>query len=306
MTAYLIKRFFYFALILLVAAGTVNLYWMWWENTSLLNPDVVAAVPYTYTERIPVRGVLVWEETVLTSRWQGSVAYPEPGVRRVGRGETVAVVNASSGRMAVHAETVGYFLPALDGAEGEWRYASLWHGMDPLPPSPDLVHFSAGSPVNRGAPLGKIVPQPQELRCIVYADVTPSLERDVGSGFVRVKTSLHGWAGRAPVRASRFLGSKVKLYVTLPFFTVENVLSREIRLFLETGERLGVAVPESAVLHRDGNLGVMQLEGNVVRFREIQGRPVEGHRFFVMKGLQPGNIVVTEAQKAKEGKIRLW
>ena len=306
MTAYLIKRILYFATVLSVATGTIWVYQYWWEQNALESPDVVSAAPYTHIERIPVKGVLIWEETVLVSRWDGNLSYPETGTRRVARGETVAVIGSSSGRMAVRSESVGYFVPGLDGAEGEWRYASHWPGMAPLPPSPVLSVFSPGSYVRRGGAVGKLISQPQELRCVLYADVTPSLQKDIHTGFVRVKTEAHGWPGKAAVRASRFLGTKVKLYLTLPFFPVENVASREISLFIETGEHAGVAVPESSVRYRDGKLGVFQVEGNIVKFKEIEGLPVEGHRFFVQKGLQSGNIVVLDAERAKEGKIRLW
>ncbi len=147
-----------------------------------------------------------------------------------------------------------------------------------------------------------------DLRALLRAFL-PGLARRFSctlAGVVRVKTEPHGWTARAGVRAYRFLGSKVKLYVTLPFFTVENALSRVIDLFLETGERRGVVVPESSVMHRSGKLGVWQVEGNNVGFKEIEGRPVEGRLFFVTKGLQSGNIVVLDAQRAREGKIRLW
>nr|HPR90707.1 hypothetical protein [Synergistaceae bacterium] len=231
---------------------------------------------------------------------------PEPGTRRVARGETVAVIGSSSGKMAVRSESVGYFVPGLDGAEGEWRYSFHWPGMAPLPASPAFAEFSSGVFVRRGDPVGKLISQPQELRCVLYADVTPALQKDIQTGFVRVKTEAHGWPGRAAVRASRFLGTKMKLYLTLPFFSLENVKSREIALFLETGEHVGVAVPESSVRYREGKLGVFQVEGNIVKFKEIEGLPVEGHRFFVQKGLQSGNIVVLNAERAKEGKIRLW
>ena len=306
MTAYLIKRIFYFAAVLAVATGTIWVYQYWWEQNALESPDVVSAGPYTYIERIPVKGVLIWEETVLVSRWDGNLSYPEPGTRRVARGETVAVIGSSSGKMAVRSESVGYFVPGLDGAEGEWRYSFHWPGMAPLPASPAFAEFSSGVFVRRGDPVGKLISQPQELRCVLYADVTPALQKDIQTGFVRVKTEAHGWPGRAAVRASRFLGTKMKLYLTLPFFSLENVKSREIALFLETGEHVGVAVPESSVRYREGKLGVFQVEGNIVKFKEIEGLPVEGHRFFVQKGLQSGNIVVLNAERAKEGKIRLW
>ncbi len=89
-----------------------------------------------------------------------------------------------------------------------------------------------------------------------YADLTPSLERDIKAGFVRVKTKETEWPAKAEVRVARFFESKVKLYLTLPFFPASVITSREMDLLLEAGERSGVSVPESAVLLREGRLGV--------------------------------------------------
>lgn len=306
MISRLFKRFFYFSVILVVAVGTVKIYILWWDRHNTLNPDVVTAIPYTHTDKIPARGILIWREAVVPSRWNGTVTYPFTSPQRVGKGETLAVVSTSSGKMALKAESVGYFLSAIDGAEEKWNYSAFWNGMAPLPEPPPLHFFSPGARVEKGKPLGKIILQPQELRCILYADVTPSLERDIKAGFVRIKTEELGWARRAEVRVARFHDSKVKLYLTLPFFPPSFVVSREIFLFLETGERTGIIIPESAVVLREGRLGVLQVEGNIARFQGIKGLPVEGGRFFVTEGLSPGNVVLLFAQNAKEGKIRLW
>ncbi len=303
---WLLKRFFYFTLILAVAAGTVKVYFLWWERQMLLNPEVVSAVPYTHTERIPVRGILIWRETPVISKWSGRVTYPSLEPRRVRKGEIVAVVEGPQGKMALRAEGVGYFLPALDGAEEKWSYADFWSDLAPLPRAPLLEFFPQGGPVEKGGAVGKLIPQPQELRCILYADAAPSHERDIRRGFVRLKRKDLGWPQKVDVRVFRFHGRTVKLYVTLPFFPVEAALSRELDLLLESEEKTGLSVPETAVLHREGKQGVLQVEGNVVRFQEIEGMPVEQGRFFVTSGLTPGNLVVRSAQNAREGKIRLW
>ncbi|MDI9370826.1 MAG: hypothetical protein GX181_10295 [Synergistaceae bacterium] len=306
MAKYLFKRLLYFGTILAVTALAVSLYTMWWEQSALEAPDLVTAVPYVHKERFPVKGALVWEESLVISPGDGTVSFAAPRPHRVARGETIAMVEGPSGRTAVRADTVGYFVPGLDGAEGEWRYAALWPGMAPLPEPPDLLDYSAGVIVRRGMPIGKMIPQPQELRCVLYTDLSPSLEKDIAAGFVRVKKDRHGWAAKANVRAVTYFGARAKLYLTLPFFPVESVLSRGIKLLLESGESQGVVLPESAVLYREGRLGVLLVEGNVAGFREIIGLPVEGRRFFVQKGLRPGNLVVLDADGAKEGKIRLW
>jgi hypothetical protein len=302
----LFRRFLYFFLILVIAVGVVYIYVLWWERRESLNPEVVSAVPCTHADRIPARGVLIWREEMVPTRWSGTVTFPFPGPRRVAKGETLAVVSSSSGKMAVKAEKTGYFVPGLDGAEGEWTYAAFWNGMEPLPSTPPVQFFGAGDFVEKGRPVGKLIPQPQDLRCILYADVTPSLERDIRAGFVRVKTKETGWPEKAEVRVARFFDSKVKLYLTLPFFPASVAASREISLLLETRERSGVSVPESAVRFRKGQLGVFLVDGNIVHFQPVRGIPVEGGRFFITEGLRPGHIVVLHAQNGKEGKIRLW
>ncbi len=302
----LFRRFLYFFLILVIAVGTVYIYFLWWERRESLNPEVVSAVPFTHTDRIPARAILLWREELVRSRWSGTVTFPFPGPRRVPRGETLAAVDASSGKMAVRADRTGYFIPALDGMEGRWAYSAFWNGMAPLPSAPPAQFLGPGAFVEKGRPVGKLVPQPQDLRCILYADLTPSLERDIKAGFVRVKTKETEWPAKAEVRVARFFESKVKLYLTLPFFPASVITSREMDLLLEAGERSGVSVPESAVLLREGRLGVLLADGNMVHFRAVRGVPVEGGRFFITEGLKPGQIVVLHAQSGKEGKIRLW
>jgi hypothetical protein len=301
-----LKRIVYFALILGVALGTIKLYALWWERHESLNPQVVSAAPYVYTERLPVRGVLFWQEERLASRWDGTVTYPSAEPRRVAKGETVAVVSGPSGKMAVKSPRVGYFVAGLDGAEGKWNYSSFWSDRTSLPDVPAFVPIAPGSAVKKGGAVGKLILQPQELRGIFYADGTPGLFRDIKAGYVRVRLREKEWPQRADVRVHEAVGQKVRLYLTLPFFPPELALSRGFSMILEGGERSGVAVPETAVTYRDGKLGVYQVEGNVVTFRSVEGLPVEGHRFFVTSGLSSGNVVLLEAQKGKEGKIRLW
>lgn len=301
----LFRKIFYFSLVLIIAVGAVNAYFLWWELRDSQNPDLVAAVSYTHADRIPARAILFWREEPVLSRWAGVLSYPSLFPGRVGKGDTVAVVDGPSGKMAVKAERAGYFLPALDGAEGGWSYSAFWPGMDPLPAAPAPVFFQPGGRVDKGGAVGKLIIQPQDLRCILYADATPSLTQDVRRGFVRVKTRPDEWPLRAEVRAARFRESKVKLYLTLPFFPSSVVSSRELPLILEAGEKTGVAVPESAVIIRDGKLGVLMVDDGV-HFKQVAGVPVEEGRFFITGGLKPGQIVVLDAQSGKEGKIRLW
>lgn len=306
MGSYLVKRVLYFTVILGVVLGTVRLYTLWWSRHESLNPEVVSAAPYVYTERLPVRGVLFWQEELLLSRWTGKVTFPSTEPRRVAKGETVAVVDGSSGKMAVKSPRVGYFVPGLDGAEGRWNYSSFWSDRTSLPEVPSFKPIAPGSVVKKGEPVGKMIHQPQELRGIFYADATPALLRDAQAGFVRVRLREKEWPQRVDIRVSEVMGPTMRLYLTLPFFSPSMTTTRALSMVLEGREQLGVAVPESAVTYRSGKLGVYLVEGNMARFHTVEGLPVEEGYFFVTAGLKSGNVVVLDAQKGREGKIRLW
>lgn len=303
----LFRRALYFLLILLIALGSVYLYILWWDHRESLNPEVTTVVPASHADRIPARGILLWREELVISAWDGGISYSAEKPARVAKGETVAVVSAPGGKKALGAAKVGYFLPALDGEEGKWTYSAFWNGMEPLPKAPPLRYFPlSGGATEKGRAVGKLIPQPQDLRCILYADLSPSLQEDIKGGFVRIKVKDTDWPSRAEVRVARFHESKVKLYLTLPFFPAAMTTSREISLIIESGERSGVSVPETAVLSRDGRIGVLLVEGNMVKFKSIKGLPSDGGAFFIEEGLKPGNVVVLHAQDGKEGKIRLW
>ncbi len=253
---------------------------LWWDRYEAINPQVIAATSYTHTDQIPARGILIWRggNRFIEVERPGGLSFLEP--RRVGMGETIAVISASSGRMAGKREEWDTLFPP-GRRRGQLDLLRFLERHGPASGAARPCLFLPGRVRGKGKPVGKIILQPQELRCILYADVTPALERDIRSGTVRVKAKDGEWPGKAEVRVASFHGSKVKLYLTLPFFPPEIVVSRGIRLLLEAGEQAGVSLPESAVVYREGKLGVFSVEGNRVEFREITGMPVEGGRFFI-------------------------
>jgi hypothetical protein len=92
----------------------------------------------------------------------------------------------------------------------------------------------------------------------------------------------------------------------LPFFPPEVLKTRSFSCNVLTGNRQGVALPHSAVVVRDGELGVLVVQGNVTEFTKVEGFPADESNFFITKGVVPGNVVVLHADKVKEGVVRLW
>jgi hypothetical protein len=296
-----LKKTIYYATIVTLGLGVVEGYFLWLYNYNALHPDVVQAMAMGYVEELPLEGILIWDEDVVVAPRDGVLTYPSPLPRRVAKGEAMAAVDG----VAVKASTTGYFFPALDGQEGKWVYSQLWPGSSRLS-FRESRPVESGSWLKKGDPVGKLVPQPQDLRCIAYLDKTLSLERDMKRGFIDIKTEPYGKSFQAAIRASDNAGQKAKVYITLPFFPPEALTSRSFFCSVLAGDRHGVSLPESAVIVRDGKLGVFMLQGSMTEFTEVEGFPAGEGNFFITKGVDPGNVVVLYANNAKEGVIRLW
>jgi hypothetical protein len=296
-----LKKTIYYATIVLLVMGVVELYLLWLDNYNMWHPEVVSATAMGYVEELPLVGALVWDERVLTAPREGVVTYLSPRPRRVQKGEKVAAIDG----VAIKADVAGYFSPILDGQEGTWVYAKLWPGSQ-FPPIGAPEPLQEGVFLEKGQPLGKLAPQPQDLRCIAYLDKTRSLEQDIKRGFIEIKTEPTGKSRQAAVRASVDMGQKVKVYLTLPFFPPEVLAARTFSCSVLAGSQEGVAVPHSAVIMRNGKEGVLMVQGRVTEFTQIEGFPADEENFFITKGVMPGSLVVLYADKVKEGVVRLW
>jgi hypothetical protein len=300
--SFLLRKLIYCAVILLLAVGVFKAYLIWLDSYNALNPEVVTAVAMGYVEELPLDGVLLWDEQLLTAARDGVLTYPSSMPRRVAKDEAVAALDG----IAVKAGESGYFIPAVDGEEGNWVYSRLWPGIAAFPPLRTLRTLDNGVRLRKGDPVGKLAPQPQDLRCIAYLDKTVSLMQDVKNGFIEIRLKPDDKTWRADVRAYWDTGQKVKVYLTLPFFPASTILTRAFACSVLTGNRRGVTVPESAVILRGGKTGVLMVLGSMTEFTEVEGFPTEGESFFITKGVQPGNLVVLHADKMKEGAVRLW
>ena len=299
---FLLRRLIYYTVLLLLAVGVLKAYLFWLDSYMTMQVDMVAAAPMGYVEELPLEGVLIWDEQLVTATRDGVLTYPSSLPRRVMKGEAVAALDG----MAVRADAPGYFIPALDGEEGKWVYSRLWPGISAFPPLKELSILDNGARLRKGDPVGKFVSQPQELRCIAYLDKTISLMQDVKNGFVEIRMNPDDKIQRASVRAYWDTGQKIKVYLTLPFFPASAISTRAFSCSVLTGNMRGVSVPDSAVILRGGKTGVLMVLGSMTEFTEVEGFPIEGDNFFITRGVLPGNVVVLHADRVKEGVVRLW
>ena len=297
-----LTKLVYCVVILSLAAGVLKIYLLWLDSYNTLHPEVVAASAMGYVEELPLDGVLIWDEQLLTATRDGVLTYPSFLPRRVMKGEAVAALDG----VAVNAGTAGYIVPALDGEEGTWVYSRLWPGITAFPTSGALSILDNGARLRKGDPVGKLVPQPQDLRCIAYLDKTNSLAQDIKNGFIEIRAKPDDKVQRAAVRAYWDTGQKIKVYLTLPFFPASTILTRTFSCNVLTGSLRGVSVPDSAVIQRSGETGVLMVLGSMTEFNEVEGFPIEGNNYFITKGILPGNVVVLHADRIKEGAVRLW
>lgn len=300
------KAVAYGVMVLCFITAAIWVYGLWWRNYEVTHPRITQAVPHSYEEEMPFSGMLLWEEIIVTTPVGGNVAYtvPESG-GRVSQGDVIATVGEES-RQQLRAPLTGYFVPGLDGFEGRLSYQSLWAGEDRIPQTPELSLFPMGHTAERGGFIGKLIPMPQELRAVGYADLTPALDKQLKRGLISLRRGPKDPLYQAEVRVVRKMGHRVKLYLSLPFFPVNIVKKRSVSYLISTEEHVGVSIPQSAVISREGKLGVFIVEGNYARFKEVKGIPLTDHLFFITSGLQPGNIVILKADHAREGRVELW
>jgi hypothetical protein len=300
-------RVFYWFAVAVIVGLWVYSFKSYFDHYDSLHPEIAWALPWVQADSIMSQGVFLWNEAVLKSPRAGKLSFPSgEGPVRVAKGAVVARVAAGSSFWDVRAPQEGYFLAGLDGFEGKWRYASLWPGEEQLPEAPQVKMMKKGQGVKDGAPVGKLVYQPQDLRFIGYVDMTGNLENELASNGVMVKMDPLDTPSHAPVRVYEKIGHKAKIYLSIPWFPPETVLSRNYELIIEAGSVTGVAIPESAVAVKDGARGAFVLKGTSAVFTKIDGLFIGGARFLVTRGLQLGDAVIVDGQSAHEGKVKLW
>lgn len=272
-----------------------------------MHPVIAWATPWHEEDITAARGVLLWEESVIASPASGKVSYPMGrGPMRVFKGAVVARVASGNAKHDVKAQGTGYFIAGVDGHEGEWRYTSLWLDWDDLPEVSGVSMRSDGDTVKKGEAIGKLVPQPQELRSICYVDRSDAVVKRLTSDTLTARMDELDTSSRVEVRVWEDLGAKAKAYISLPWFPPEAVKSRATTLLFETGGASGVTVPESAVTMRGGRQGAFVIDGTTAVFRDVSGRVIDGGRFLITDGIVLGEAVVVDGDSAEEGRVNLW
>ena len=308
----LFAKILYYVLTIIIIFGAYEIYKFWYEDYLMSTPRIIEAVSTNYTEEQPLEGILLWDEQLIYAPKNGILTYPSPRPRMVSKGEMLAALD---GR-AVQAPYPAYFFPALDGQEGNWFYSRLWPDFAPFPEFNPAELLENGTMMRRGDPIGKLIPQPQVLRCIAYLDSSPSLNRTLNAkdAFLKIKLGEENKEHKAEVVAVKYSGLKLKVYLRLPFFPPELLKSRKFSAKVVTGIEFGVMVPDTAVITKDGKNMVFLVQGNNPVLKEIEGFPVLGNgmydekNFFIEKGIVPGNRLILNAGKfdPNDKNIRLW
>jgi hypothetical protein len=296
------KRVFYYVTVLLIAIIVYKIYFYWLDAYRYANPAVFQTESGIYAEEIPFEGVLLWEERLIFASTAGAISYPSLSPRRVRKGELLCSING----VAQNSPDAGYFCPALDGYEDNWNYSLLWPGTSPLPSPPKATPILNGTHVDIKQPIGKIIPQPQELRAIAWIDVTPTLEQDIKRSRIKVRRIENDWGLWAEIRTKTVISQKTKIYVTLPFFTPEMAESRTFSWKISAGEQNGIYVPNSSVIFKDGVMGVYVIKGNEAIFSEVEAFHVDEYNFFITSGIIPGDMLIIDATRAREGQVNVW
>ena len=289
-----IQRLLYFSLLTVIFMLGYRVYQSWYENYKFAHPQIIEAITTSYNEEQPLEGILLWDEQLIYAPNEGILTYPSPRPRMTAKGEMLAALD---GR-AVYAPYPAYFYPGLDGQEGSWVYPKLWPDFAPFPEFSNASLIENGTHLHRGDPIGKLVPQPQVLRCIAYLDRTPSLERALrnkDNPTIRIKTEYEGKERKADVVAAKVSGQKIKVYLRLPFFPPNVLRSRAFKASVVTSVEQGVMVPDTAVITKEGKNMVYVVQGNSPTLQAIEGFPADEQNFFIEKGVRHGSKLILNA-----------
>jgi len=299
------QRLLYYSLLVFIFVMSYRVYRSWYEDYKFSHPRIIEAVTTNYSEEQPLDGILLWDEQLIYATKSGFLTYPSARPRMVAKGEILAAIDGT----AIYAPYPAYFFPGLDGQEGQWVYAKLWPDFAPYPEFEDAKLIDEGTYLQRGEPIGKLIPQPQILRCITYLDTSPSLERTLKNKqnpAIRIRTEDEGKERKAEVVAVKSSGQKLKVYLRLPFFPPGLVRSRSFHASVITDVQKGIMIPDTAVITRDGKNKVYILEGTSPILHVIEGFPADEENFFIEKGVSHGDKLILDASAIKDDKERIW
>ncbi len=290
------RLFFYWLMVLLCIAGGGGIYVLWRSSFERAHPKLAAAHPFVYAPVMEITALKLWWED--PQKGTEGVPLKDRGaslIRRVKKGDSLS--------SRVKAPFPGFFVPWQDGLEEEWTFSSLWRHEVAMERA-YLLQKRNGFP--KASREGKMVRIPQDLRLLFRLPRTPEVEKMLESDSLSLSLQRNERPVEGTVQAERFEGSYVCLLLSFPSFPREVLLSRVGKVYLFFPEETGVLIPQSAVDFRNRREGVYLVTGGSVTFRPVQGKPVDASRYLVVQGLQPGELVMENAQIAEEGRLRIW
>jgi HlyD family secretion protein len=166
--------------------------------------------------------------------------------------------------------------------------------------------------IARKAEVGTILPPGAPIFQMVDYQVWAASwidERMIADVRVGQKASIVLRSGRTFEGEVARLGSAAdtvtrELEVDVKFSTLPSplVIGEESEVTIETGRRVALAVPLSAILVRNGTQGVLTIAGGRARFRPIVTGTRDENYAAVAKGLQAGEIIVLHPAEVAPGK----
>ena len=306
-TAY---KIFYGFFAILIAAAWIYAFRLYFGHYDSIHPRITWAAPGVQTDILPVDGLLLWDESVLPSPRDGAVKYPlGTGPIRVPKGAAVARVTSGSSASDVKSPEEGYFVAGLDGSEGNWKYSAIWNEIEKFDPKA-VKMLKDGDKVKKGAPIGKIVRQPQQLRLVANVILTEGMKKELSSKTLKIKMDPLDPPSQAEVDVydPEKSGASARVLLKVPWFPTQVLTSRKYRLLVQTDEISGLSIPESAVTVKEEKQGVYVLKGAESVFTKIiEGRVIDASKFLVISAdLKLGDAVIAEGEGAREGRVRLW
>jgi hypothetical protein len=299
---------FYGFFAIMIGVAWVYAFKSYFAHYDSVHPKITWASPWVQTDIVPVDGLLIWNESVLSSPRDGTVEYPlGMGPVRVPKGAAVARVSSGSSASDVKSQEEGYFVAGLDGYEGKWKFADILRGAEKYDPNAVRM-LKNGVKVKKGSPIGKLIRQPQTLQMVAYVYLTEGMKNELSSKTLKVKMDPLDTPSQADVDVfePEESGTSAKVLLKVPWFPPRILMSRKYRLLVQTGETAGVAIPEAAVTVKDGKQGVYVIKGSESVFTEIEGRVIDASKFLVISGLGWGDAVIAEAEGVREGRVKLW
>lgn len=291
-----------------ISVAVIVIIWIWafkmyFDRYDNLHPDITWAVPGIDTKLVRTHGILLWREEIIVSPISGAVTYPQ------GTGPVKVAKNAVVARVAgreMRAAQSGYFVAGLDGLESKLRYSDVWPGEAKLPNAGRIKMIAEGSVLSADHPVGKLIEQPQDLRFIGYVSAEGDVKSQVKERTLRVMMDNEDTVSDAEIRVVSNVGGKIKMYITMPWFRPDNIMSRNYTLTVEAGKTPGAIVPKTAVKLKEEEYKVYLVRGTRVVEKKVKGRPMGGGKFLITSGISVGDAVVENASGAREGRIQLW